>query len=335
MAQLVKMLDYVSRYEQDLSRYTTQFIRLKRSQWERMKRQWDNGVDLASWQIATDEESSAKTSGNESPAEEEVGKKRFSSLSRFLSFRREEQIAADDAETSIERDDLQFTPNIIQDPRSVQQLRKLYMDQLFHFQLKWASSTLTERSRVDSKFMADKVLHDFLESLPDSWLLFYYPVLKIKKAPVELEVVIMTPVECICMTILEAEDGSVLVGSGERFWIKKLGEQESKLLNPTIGLNRMGKIVSSLFSSAEVDFPIRKILLSRESYIDFPGAAHDTQIIDRRDYPKWIEQGKKMSTPMKSNQFKAAQVLLDLCQTTAASRLFETEEEHLGAEQHE
>ncbi|MBD7907892.1 NERD domain-containing protein [Sporosarcina gallistercoris] len=328
MAQLVKMLDYVSRYEHDLSRYTTQFIRLKRSQWERMKRQWDNGVDLASWQIAADEESPAKMPENGSPSQEEVGKKRFSSLSRFLPFRKEEQIVAYEDGTPEETDDLNFTPNIIQDPRSVQQLRKLYMDQLFHFQLKWASSTLTERSRIDSKFMRDKVLHDFLESLPDSYLLFYYPVLKIKKAPVELEVILMTPVECICMTILEAEEGSVLVGSGERFWTKKLGEQESKLLNPTIGLNRMGKIVSSLFVSAEVDFPIRKILLSRESYIDFPGVAHDIQIIDRRDYPKWLEKGKKMSTPMKSNQFKASQILLDLCQTTAASRLFETEEEH-------
>lgn len=329
MAQLVKMLDYVSRYEHDLSRYTTQFIRLKRSQWERMKRQWDNGVDLASWQIAADEEVPVKNTGSEISIQEEIGKNRFSSLSRFLPFRKDEQITAHEDGTPEETDDLDFIPNIIQDPRSVQQLRKLYLDQLFHFQLKWASSTLTERSRIDGKFMRDKVLHDFLESLPDSYLLFYYPVLKIKKAPVELDVILMTPVECICMTILEAEEGSVLVGSGERFWTKKLGEQESRLLNPTIGLNRMGKIVSSLFLSAEVDFPVRKILLSRESYIDFPGVAHDIQIIDQRDYPKWLEKAKKMTTPMKSNQFKASQIILDLCQTTASSRLFETEEESM------
>ena len=333
MAQLVKMLDYVSRYEHDLSRYTTQFIRLKRSQWERMKRQWDNGVDLASWQIAADEESSAIHSENESPIEEESGKKRFSTLSRFLPFRKEEQAGTEEEKLQQhENDDLQFSPNIIHDPRSVQQLRKLYIEQLFHFQLKWASSTLTERSRIDGKFMRDPLLHDFLESLPDSYLLFYYPVLKIKKAPVELEVVLMTPVECICMTVLQAEEGSVLVGSGERFWSKKLGEQETKLLNPTIGLNRMAKIVSSLFASEEVDFPIRKILLSKESYIDYPGVAHDIRIIDRRDYPKWLEKGKKLSTPMKSNQFKAAQTILDLCQTTAASRLFETEDQSLETE---
>ncbi|WP_432352290.1 NERD domain-containing protein [Sporosarcina sp. A2] len=329
MAQLVKMLDYVSRYEHDLSRYTTQFIRLKRSQWERMKTQWDNGVDLASWQIAADDE----TRSEPNISVEGVRKKRFLTLSRFLPFRKDESEAASEEKVSDQEDELQFTPNIIQDPRSLQQLRKLYIDQLFHFQLKWASSTLTERSRIDGKFMQDRLLHDFLEHLPDSYLLFYYPVLKIKKAPVELEIIIMTPVECICITVLQVENGSVLVGSGERFWDKKLGENESKLLNPTIGLNRMAKIVSNLFVAAEVEVPIRKVLLTVESYIDYPGASYDIQLVDKRDYPRWLEKAKNSSIPMKSMQFKAAQVILDLCQTTAASRLFETEDEQMENEQ--
>lgn len=329
MAQLVKMLDYVSRYENDLSRYTTQFIRLKRSQWERMKRQWDNGVDLASWQIAADEE--PQDGVQERPESSEIieEKNRFFALSRFLPFRKQEQLETSNEEQLRVEQELQFNPNIIQEPRSLQQLRKLYVDQLFHFQLKWASSTLSERSRLDGKFMKDKLLHDLLETLPDSYLLFYYPVLKIKKAPIELEVVLMTPVECICITVVNGKSGSVYVGSGERFWTEKIGEEESKFLNPTIALNRMGKIVSSLFSAAEVDFPIRKVLLSNTSYIDFPGGARDIQFIDRRDYPNWLEKGKKSSIPMKSKQFKAAQTVLDLCQTTAASRLFEPEDENL------
>ncbi|MDW0110317.1 NERD domain-containing protein [Sporosarcina aquimarina] len=329
MAQLVKMLDYVSRYENDLSRYTTQFIRLKRSQWERMKRQWDNGVDLASWQIAADEEPQDGAQERPEGSEMEEEKKRFFALSRFLPFKKQEQLEISSEEQLRVEQELQFNPNIIQDPRSLQQLRKLYVNQLFHFQLKWASSTLSERSRLDGKFMKDKFLHDLLETLPDSYLLFYYPVLKIKKAPIELEVVLMTPVECICITVLKGKSGSVYVGSGDRFWTEKFGEEESKFLNPTIALNRMGKIVASLFSAAELDFPIRKVLLSNTSYIDFPGIARDVQLIDRRDYPEWLEKGKKSSIPMKSRQFRAAQTVLDVCQTTAASRLFEPEDENL------
>ena len=56
MAQLVKMLDYISRYENDLSRYPTQYIRLKKYQWERMKTQWENGADLTEWQQEDAEE---------------------------------------------------------------------------------------------------------------------------------------------------------------------------------------------------------------------------------------------------------------------------------------
>jgi hypothetical protein len=43
MAQLIKLLDYVSRYETDLYRYPSQFVRLKKQQWEKMKQHWKNG----------------------------------------------------------------------------------------------------------------------------------------------------------------------------------------------------------------------------------------------------------------------------------------------------
>lgn len=50
MAQLVKLQDYISRYQIDLARYPTQFVRLKKSQWERIKRQWELGEDISEWQ---------------------------------------------------------------------------------------------------------------------------------------------------------------------------------------------------------------------------------------------------------------------------------------------
>ena len=37
MAQLIKLQDYVSRYEQDIYRYPSQFIKLKKQQWEKLK----------------------------------------------------------------------------------------------------------------------------------------------------------------------------------------------------------------------------------------------------------------------------------------------------------
>lgn len=37
MAQLIKLSDYVSRYELDLTKYSNQFARLKQQRWEEKK----------------------------------------------------------------------------------------------------------------------------------------------------------------------------------------------------------------------------------------------------------------------------------------------------------
>lgn len=320
MAQLVKLLDYVSRYENDLSRYPTQYIRLKNAQWKRMKTQWEHGADLSEWGLAHEEV--------EEQAEEG---KWYSPLFRLFGNRKERSVEQDENETEEDEQDdmdvLDFNPNIIYNPKNEKQLRKLYLDQLFHFQLKWASSTMLERSNLDARFMRDSLLRSFAQQLPDSYLLFYYPILKLKKAPVELDIILITPIECLCMTVLEGENAAAFIGEGDRFWTKKYGDNESRVLNPMISLNRMEKIVSGIFSAQEIDFPIRKIVISRNGYIDYPGIPYDTDVVDRKTYEQWFNSIRNSNVPMKYNQFKAAQSILDMGQTTAVSRLFEEQNE--------
>lgn len=319
MAQLVKMLDYISRYENDLSRYPTQYIRLKKYQWERMKTQWENGADLKEWQQGYVEESEEMDGAGRG--------KWFSPLFRLFGQRRtelidEEVLEAIDDETSEEENNFGFNPNIIYNPTNLEQLRRHYLDQLFHFQIKWASSTLLDKSRVDPRYMRDTLLRSFAQQLPDSFLLFYYPIIKLQKAPVELDIVMVTPVECMCITVLEAEDVSAFIGSGDRFWVKKSGENEKKLLNPLIALNRAEKIVSGIFNGQEIDFPVKKYLVSRNGYVDYPSVPYDVTIVDRRTYESWFSTLQKLPFPLKSTQFKAAQAILDIGQTTSISQLF-------------
>lgn len=316
MAQLVKLLDYVSRYENDLSRYPTQYIRLKNSQWKRMKTQWEHGADLSDWRHVPEETEEESREG-----------KWYSPLFRLFGNRKERVDEEESNETEKdERDDvdiLDFNPNIIYHPTNEEQLRKLYLDQLFHFQLKWASSTMMDKSYLDAGFMRDSLLRSFTQQLPDSYLLFYYPILKVKKAPVELDILLITPIECLCITVLEGENASAFIGDGDRFWTKKYGDQESRVLNPLIGLSRMEKIVSGIFAAKDIDFPIKKLVISRNGYIDYPGMPFDTDIIDRKTYEEWFTSLRRSTVPMKFNQFKAAQSILDIGQTTAVSRLFE------------
>lgn len=311
MAQLVKLLDYISRYENDLTRYPTQFIRLKRQQWDRMRIRWETGSSHTMLDDLIDKD-----------AEEAEEKKSFLSFFKFFGGRQEEA-ATEERVVVQEEEDFGFTPNVIYKPKTVEELRKIYLDQLFHFQMKWASSTLMDRSRVDPVYLHDSLLRSFTQLFPDSFLLFYHPVIMLKKAPIELDIVIITPIECMCITVLEAEDLAVFIGGSERFWLKKAGEKEAKLLNPLISLNRNEKIIKKLFEDNEVDFPVKKYLISRNGYIDNPTISFDIKIYDKKTYEQWFNSIRSVTTPLKLMQFQAAKSILDVVRTTAMSRLVE------------
>ena len=320
MAQLVKLQDYISRYQLDLSRYPTQFVRLKKNQWDRVKQQWTSGEELPEWEHI-DEQSDIQKH-----------KKRFSLFGK-LRLKKEEKEVVNIEEVDVstellnqeeeipnEETTLFFEPNIVYKPDSIDELKVLFLDEFFQFQLKWASSTLREKSYVDPKFIRDTLLRTILQQLPDNYLLFYYPIVKVKKAPVELDIVLLTPMECICITVVEQENQAVYVGNSERFWTKKIGKTSHKTLNPLIQLNRMESIIHQLFIEKGVEIPIRKVLLSRNGYFDYPGTAFNVQFIDKREFPNWLTNLKRTSSPMKRMQIQAAHAVLEKVQTTSFNR---------------
>ena len=276
-----------------------------------MKIQWETSANHSMW---------AENVQDVAPVE----KSQFASLFRFFGSRKEE-VDLNELPVNIveEEENFDFAPTMTYRPGSLDQLHTLYLDQIFHFQMKWASSTLTDMSRVNPKYMNDSLLRTFLQKLPDSYLVFYNPVITLQKATVDLDIVIITPVECMCITVLEEEDLTAFVGSGKRFWTAKLGNDESKILNPLLALNRMEKIVSRLFSEKDIHFPVRKYLLSRNGYVDYPGCPFDVEIVDRRSYDEWFSSIRMLSTPLKFAQFQSAQAILDVGQTSAISRLLE------------
>lgn len=322
MAQLIKLQDYISRYEIDLARYPTQFIRLKQNQWERIKYQWQTGGAIERWEHIEEE------------VKEEKKKSLFQKLFPFkkeLEAIEEEQediekvsISNDWAveENPYQEDDstLIFEPNLVYTPKTLEELKKMFIDQFFHFQMKWASSTLREKSYVDPKFMRDTLLRSMLQTLPDNYLVFYYPIIRVKKAPIELDIIIMTPTECLCITVLEQESQAVYIANSERFWLKKVGKYEKKVLSPLIQLNRMEKVVEQIFEHNHIELPIRKVLLTRNGYIDYPGTMYGVSFVDKRKFPEWMGQLARSVSPMKHMQIRGAQSILNTVQTTSFHR---------------
>ncbi|MFS0875781.1 nuclease-related domain-containing protein [Solibacillus isronensis] len=322
MAQLIKLQDYISRYEIDLARYPTQFIRLKQNQWERIKYQWQTGEAIERWEHI----------------EEEVKEEKKKSLfQKLFPFKKEVEVIEEEQEdiekvtisndwaveeNPYQEDDttLIFEPNLVYTPKTLEELKKMFIDQFFHFQLKWASSTLREKSYVDPKFMRDTLLRSMLQTLPDNYLVFYYPILRVKKAPIELDIIIMTPTECLCITVLEQESQAVYIANSERFWLKKVGKNEKKVLSPLIQLNRMEKVIEQIFQQNHIELPIRKVLLTRNGYIDYPGTMYGVSFVDKRKFPEWMGQLARSVSPMKHMQIRGAQAILNTVQTTSFHR---------------
>lgn len=307
MAQLVKLLDYVSRYEQDLPHYTTQFIRLKNYQWRRLQIQWEQEGSLEQHPFFEEEV----------VVEEEPKPLLQRLVGRWTKKEEVEQEETIDEEI---KDD--FTPRVGYGVKTKEQLKAQYYEDLYAFQLKWASSTLLSHSTIHPKFERDSLLKELVQKLPDNYLILYEPILRIKKAPIEMNILIMTPVGCYSITSIEHEDVAAYVGSSERFWTKKVGERDFKILNPTIDLNRNVSIITKLFQERSLDYPVKKILLSRNGYIDYPSAPFGLHIVDRRNYKEWLNTLTHSVAPFKSLQFRAADRLLRIAQTTASSQLF-------------
>ncbi|WP_034765621.1 nuclease-related domain-containing protein [Rossellomorea vietnamensis] len=306
MAQLIKLQDYVSRYETDLYRYPSQFVRLKKQQWEKMKQHWENG-DLP----------------KPSPAVEELAEDEKNSMKDklFSLFKKKEDENEEETIPQPSDEDLYLDMDAGQDIHSEEELKASFLNLVFDFQLRWASSTITEKSYVDNSYHYDERLRYLLQRFPDNIFVMYNPVLKIKNAPVELETVLITPTGIWCLTFLEFEEGTAYIGSGERFWVKKWGDREEKVLNPLIGLKRMERIVHQIIRYAGVELPIYQAVISRNGYIDYPLSPVGIQFLDKRIHHEWFQQQRSSSSPIKSVQLKAAQAIMEYCQTTSFKRL--------------
>ncbi len=238
MGQLIKLQDYISRYEIDMFRYPGQFIRQKRKQWE---------------------------------------------------------------QTTLEK--------------------QHFLDHIFDFQMKWASSTIREKSYIDKEFYKDHNLKYFLQRFPDTYLVLYRPIFKLKNAPVEVEIIMISPTTTWLITILEGEENSVFIGSNDRFWIERKGKQDKKVLSPMIELDRMDGIVRTIYSLYDIELPIRKVILNRTGYIDFPLVPFDVDLVEKRKYEEWFTGLRNTSSPLKHMQLKAGNALLQYCHTVCVRRM--------------
>ncbi|MFT8323131.1 MAG: nuclease-related domain-containing protein [Bacillus sp. (in: firmicutes)] len=327
MAQLVKLKDYISRYEQNIILYPSRFVRLKKQKWEGIKKAFEMGQHSPSFleeEGLHEEEWLEEKSSFFTKLKGIMQKnKKDDELEAHLEIKKE-------SIEIVEEDELAFDykPNYYLTPKNIEELKVQFLNQLLQFQMKWASSTLTEKSVVKKAFYYDEVLKYYLQRFPDTYLVLYQPVFLLQNAPIELDTIIITPTEVWCITLLEAEESSVFVGSNEKFWTKKRKDKEKKILSPVISINRTEKVIKKIMKMHEIDFPIKKAILTRNGYIDYPMAPYDLKIIEKRNYEDWFQTMRNNRSPLKAIQLKTAESLLRHCLTTCMRRYeWDTKEE--------
>lgn len=317
MGQLIKLQDYISRYEQDIFTYPSRFVRLKKQQWERTKINWETeGLDTSNLFIPSEpliEEGTQEKS--KSPLLKKLTGLFKTNQNEYLQEEKEAN------PIPIQEDPMEFTASFKMRPTTVEELKLQFLDQLYRFQLKWASSTLTEKSYFHSKYYFEEKLKFFLQRFPDTYLVLYKPIFLLKKAPIEAEVILLTPTDVWCITFVEEEDSAVFIGSSERFWVKRSNKEEKKILNPLLSLNRTERIVQNIFKMYEIELPIHKIIMCRNGYIDYPTAPFDVKFVEARNFEQWFQTMRAHKSPFKHIQLKGAKVLLQYCQTTCIRRI--------------
>ena len=324
MGQLIKLQDYISRYEQDIFLYPSRYVRLKKQQWGKLQTSWETNSDIGFESLFQQQPENHEWIEDE---KHPIMNKLKGLLKREHKDKENEAPLEVVTEMNHEIDDPledlsnEFQSSFSYKPASLDDLKQQFLDQLFQFQMKWASSTLTGKSFVDKHFYFEEKLKYFLQRFPDNYLVMYNPMFLVKKAPIEAEIILISPTDVWCISFLEEENQSVFIGSKERFWTKRGKEEEKKVLNPTIALNRTEKIVHNILRKYEIDLPIHKIVLSRNGFIDYPMAPLDIQLIEKRNYEEWFTKMRAHRSPIKHIQLKAAQMLLEYCQTNAIRRL--------------
>lgn len=297
MAQLVKLLDYISRYESNPFHYPAQYIRLKQENWRKLLEKWDTeSLELENEIKETDDEES-KT------------KRAFI----WNPFKKQQQ----PSQQSAMEDGRQTNETL---PKSKKELTYYFLNKLYPLQIKWATSTISHTSYTTRNFERDEILKYFLQRFPDIYLLMYFPIMNIRNLPVDADIILISPLGIEIIVMLDPPKEATIVTTDDRVWTIEDNSGAKKIISPTISLRRTEHIVQSILQKYQLDFPIIKTVLARHNKILTSAEPYQVNMIDQRKYEDWFTEKRALHSSLKSVQLKVMDALLKHCQTTAIPR---------------
>ncbi|WP_066195081.1 MULTISPECIES: hypothetical protein [Gracilibacillus] len=290
MAQLIKLENYISRYQQDIYHYPGQFTRLKRENWQRLKLLWEE----------------QRTTQKDELIEEEPQESNFFNW-RALFNRRSE----------VEEESFDHT-NLL--PDSEEELKQYFLDTLYPFQLKWASTTINKMSFLNQDYYTDERLQFFLQRIPDTYFVMYHPVFELKNGPLAADIILITPLEMEIIKVIDRPANQTMIAFDDRYWYTEEKNIQTRILSPLISVKRTAKIIQSILHKYGLEMPLRKVILSATNPIEFEREPYHTSFIGRDQHDHWLLQKQQLSAPIKHHQLKIAEALLQHVESVAVKR---------------
>ncbi|SDN03267.1 hypothetical protein [Sediminibacillus halophilus] len=293
MAQLVKLQNYISRYEKDIFHYPGQFSRMKKEKWNKTLEHWEAERHSSEQELERFQQT------------EQASMAKWRSL--FSKQNKQEEIWSGEKEK----------PGL---PHTKEDLKHQFLDRLVAFQLKWASSTVSQMSFLDRSFLQDQTLKYFLQRFPDTYLFMYEPVFTLKNSTMEGDIVFIQPQGIEIINLVENPAADTIFAKEERMWEITIQGNKERLLSPMLSLRRTEQVIKSILDLHQVEFPIQKTVLSRMNSIQSEHVPFRTRFVDKQGHDEWLQQHRQEVSPLKHNQLVVCKALLDHCQTVAVRR---------------
>src|SRR5699024_5915701 len=153
---------------------------------------------------------------------------------------------------------------------------------------------ISQVSYTDRKFNHDPTLRFFMQRFPDIYLVMYHPIFTIKNAPIDGEIILISPVEIEIITLMNDDPNATIVASDERSWTIETENDTTKVISPLISLKRTEQIVKSILNSKQINFPIKKTVLSQMSYILYASEPYNTSLIGKREFDGWFTEKRHL-----------------------------------------
>src|SRR5699024_1607250 len=140
--------------------------------------------------------------------------------------------------------------------------KQYFLNQLYPIQLKWATSTISHESFTKVSLRDKETLKYFLQRFPDIYFLMYHPLLNIKKALIDVEIILISPFDIEIISFIHEHAEATIITTNDRKWTVESETNQKSILSPVISLKRTDQIIKSILQTNNIEIPIKKSIIS-------------------------------------------------------------------------